>query len=149
MSQETTELSTLVEAVRAGHDELDRTVDELRRICVTIRAGSVPDVDVPELLGRFEEDLLLHFAEEELEETFGSLLTDQPRMLHRVNRLQKEHGDMTDIVTRLVEVASSEGAGIELIARLERLLDWLTVHEHAENTLMQDLLLLDEGESGD
>jgi hypothetical protein len=148
MPQPNTELVTLVDAVRAGHGDLDRTVNELRFVCQTIRSGQVPDTRVGELLERFSEELLLHFAEEELEETFGSLLTDQPRLLHRVDRLQKEHGDMSDAVGMLMEVARSEAVGIELVGRLERLLDWLAVHEHAENTLMQELVLLDEGDGG-
>jgi len=149
MSQPNTELASLVDAVRASHDELDHSIIELREVCTVLRTGGSPDTELPPLLERFSEELLLHLAEEELEETFGSLLTDQPRVLYRVERLQKEHVDMTDTVTRLVELCRSESAGIDLAVRIDQLLDKLAVHEHAENTLMQELVLLDEGDSGD
>ncbi len=148
MTPPSTELATLVEAVRSGHEGLDGTVVELRRLCGEMRSSPPRAPDAVEALARFAEELLVHFAEEELEETFGSLLTDQPQFLHRVDRLQQEHVELTEAATRLVGLARS-GSGLVLAASIERILDALSAHEHAENALMQELILLDEGAAGD
>jgi CBS domain-containing protein len=51
---------------------------------------------------------------------------------------------MAEALDRLLEFAQTGPPNRDLAARLTRFLDWFDAHEHAENALMQELLLLDE-----
>jgi hypothetical protein len=149
MSTHTTELSGFAEAVRADHADLDELVIRLRRLCTSLRDyDRGDDCDPGALIEEFESELIPHFATEQAEEFFGSLSTEQPRLLLRVERLQDEHRQMAEAVDHLLEFATSD-PGPELALRLEHFLDLFDAHEHAENELMQEFFLLDEGVAGD
>jgi hypothetical protein len=66
-------------------------------------------------------------------------------MLDRIGRLQQDHGELATALDELLEFARSEPRVTDLTARVERFLARLDAHERAENALMQDLILLDEG----
>lgn len=137
-------LAVIAEAVLEDHAELDRAVLGLRGMCAVLRAGHAPGSGEPAgLIEDFEAQLVLHFAAEEAEEFFGSLVTDEPRLLQRVEALQDEHGRMAEAVGQLLESAKSGAPGPEMAERITRFLGWFTAHEHAENALMQEFLLLD------
>ena len=140
------EISLIAEAVRDDHVELQRMITRLRGLCDASQQGrTAAELDPAELLEDFEDLLLIHFAAEEAEEFFGSLTTEQPRLLDRIGRLQREHGELVGMVDELLEYTRREPRHTELSARIERFLDRLDTHEHAENALMQELILLDEG----
>lgn len=143
------ELALVAEAVLEGHAELDKTVLRLRGMCVVLRDGHTPaDGDPASLIEEFEAQLLPHFAAEEAEEFFGSLVTDQPSLLKRVERLQDDHVEMAEALDALQKFAESGPSGPELAARITQFLDRLDEHEHAENTLMQEFYTLDKGGGG-
>lgn len=142
------ELADIAKAVLEDHAELDRTVTRLRELCVSLGNGRVPaDVDPAGLIEEFEEQLILHLAAEEAEEFFGSLVTEEPRLLGRVASLQTEHGEMADVLDHLVEFARGRPPDSVVAARLTEFLDRFDAHEQAENALMQEFFLLDEGGS--
>lgn len=149
MSTHTTELSGLADAVRADHTDLEGLVVRLRQLCVSLRERDREGAcDPGALIEEFESELIAHFAAEQAEEFFGSLTTEQPHLLMRVERLQEEHCQMAAAVDHLVEFAES-GPGPELALRLDHFLDSFDAHERAENALMQEFFLLDEGAAGD
>jgi CBS domain-containing protein len=51
---------------------------------------------------------------------------------------------MLETLEQLLGFARTDPRGSDLPERLSRFLDWLDAHEHAENALMQEFLLLDE-----
>jgi hypothetical protein len=112
---------------------------------VPVQERAPADPEPGALIEQFEDLLLIHFAAEEAEEFFGSLVTDQPWMLDRIGRLQQDHGELATALDELLEFARSEPRVTDLTARVERFLARLDAHERAENALMQDLILLDEG----
>ena len=128
--------------------ELLETVGRLRELCVAVRGNHAPvDRAAAALILRFEDLLIPHFAAEEAEEFFGSLVTDRPSLLRRGARLQAEHGEMAEALACLLEFTRTGPPAVELGVRLARFLDWLDGHEHAEDALMQEfVLLLDDGE---
>jgi Hemerythrin HHE cation binding domain len=143
------ELALIAEAVLEDHAELDKTVSQLRELCVALCCNQAPaDPGPAALIEEFEAQLILHLAAEEAEEFFGSLVTDQPSLLQRVERLQAEHGEMAETLDQLLEFAKSGPSWPELAVRLIRFLDGFDAHEHAENALMQEFFLLDQGGSG-
>lgn len=140
------EISLIAEAVRDDHAELQCMMMRLRKLSDASQQDRTPaDPEPAALLEDFEDLLLIHFAAEEAEEFFGSLVTDQPRLLDRLSRLQREHGELAGMADELIEFARREPHLNELSARIECFLDRLDAHEHAENALMQELILLDEG----
>jgi hypothetical protein len=86
--------------------------------------------------------LVAHFAAEEVEEFFGSLVTEEPRLLERVERLHVEHGEMAETLDQLVEFANATPAPRELAAHIAQFLDRFEAHEHAENALMREFIRL-------
>lgn len=143
------ELAAIAEAVLEGHAELDRTVSQLRELCVALCCNQAPaDPGPAALIEEFEAQLILHLAAEEAEEFFGSLVTEQPSLLQRVERLQAEHVEMAEALDRLREFAKRGPPGPGLAGRITQFLDRFDTHEHAENELMQEFFLLDQGGAG-
>jgi hypothetical protein len=149
MSTLATELSGLVAAVRSDHTTLNELSFRLRELCVSLLDGDRKcDSDPGGLIEEFESELIPHFAAEQAEEFFASLATEKPWMLKRVERLQEEHRQMADAIDPLLELARDDpGPGLAL--RLSNFLDSFDEHERAENALMQEFFLLDEGAGGD
>jgi signal transduction histidine kinase len=140
------QVSLIAEVVRDDHAELERMIARLRALSdVPVQERTPADPEPAALIEQFEDLLLIHFAAEEAEEFFGSLVTDQPWLLDRIGRLQREHGQLATALDDLLEFARSEPRVTELTAHVERFLGRLDAHERAENALMQDLILLDEG----
>jgi hypothetical protein len=140
----------IAEAVLADHAELGRVTARLRETSTALAETDEPvDGEPARLLEDFENELLPHFAAEELEEFCGSLVTQEPRLLGRLGRLQAEHGDIASALGELVDFAWTRPSGRDLAVRIGRFLKVFAKHEHAENELMQELVLLDEGTSGD
>lgn len=144
------ELGLIAEAVLADHAELVRATARLREMCSALTGSDAPvDTEPAGLLEEFENELLPHFAAEELEEFCGSLVTEEPRLLGQLGRLQAEHTDIASALDHLLELARTRPPGRTLAVRLGRFLQLFEDHEHAENALMQELVLLDEGTSGE
>jgi hypothetical protein len=144
------EFGLIAEAVLADHAELVRAAARLRETCTALEGTNDPVDDEPaRLLEEFENELLPHFAAEELEECCGSLITEEPRLLGQLGRLQSEHTEIATALDELLEFARAKPPGGELATRLDRFLHRFEAHERAENALMQELVLLDEGTSGE
>jgi hypothetical protein len=133
------EVAVSAEAVFEDHAELDRAVLRLRGMCVVLRGGHAPaDAEPAGLIEEFEAQLIHHFAAEEAVEFFGSLVTEEPRLLQRVERLQTDHWEMAAAVNRLLVFAQGGPPAPKLAVRLARFLDWFDLHHLAENALMQE-----------
>lgn len=143
------ELAAIAEVVLEDHAGLQRAAARLRELCVALRTEPASaDLGAEVLIEEFEDLLIPHFAAEQAEEFFGSLVTEEPRLLQRVERLQAEHGEMAEALDRIAEFARTSPPGPVLATRLTRLLDAFDTHERAENALMQEFLLLDKGGDG-
>ena len=144
------ELAVIADAVLKDHAELDKIVLRLRGMCVVLRDGRAPaDAEPAGLIEEFEAQLSHHFAAEE--EFFESLVTEEPepRLLQRVERLQADHGAMAEALNRLLVFAQGGPPAPKLTVRLARFLDWFDLHHLAENALMQEFFLLDQGGGGE
>jgi len=137
-------LGSIVEAVLAERSELGEAISRLRLLCANLLDNGAP-ASPAMTLEEFETELLCCFAAEEAEEFFGSLTTDEPRLIQRGERLQAEHEQLIGALGGLLELAESAAPDKELSVGLTEFLDRLEEHEHAENALMQEFLLLDIG----
>jgi hypothetical protein len=127
------------------HAALRATLSRLRRFSV-VTGDERPedDAELRDLLARFSEQLLEHFAAEEHEEYFGTLIADCPRLADPIARLRTEHREMMGAIVLLKSLVSS-GDRLEFASRLGNLLDQFLAHERAENLLLQEFFLRDEG----
>jgi hemerythrin len=135
--------TVMAKAVVDDHAELVRAANALRDRCELACKGRAQDL--ARFIEEFQERLLIHFAAEESEEFLGSLVRDQPGLLKRAQRLQDEHGEIAFVLECLVGLAATDPREPEVAALTIRFLDRFEVHEHAENALLQELVLTDEG----
>lgn len=142
-------LGLLAEAVLVENAELMKESAGLKWLCRALIQGSLPGgLELEKRLEEFEEKLLVHFASEEAEEFFGTLMTDQPSFLQRAAEVEAEHAELLLELDAVLDCAQAESPSRELAARLLRFLERLDAHEHAETELLQDLVLLEEGGEG-
>jgi hypothetical protein len=142
-------LGLLAEAVLGENAELMKEAAGLQWLCRALIQGSLPGgFELEKRLEEFEERLLLHFAAEEAEEFFGTLMTDQPSFLQRAAEAEAEHAELLLELDELLDTGQAEAPSRELAVRLLRFLERLDAHEHAEKELLQDLVLLEEGGEG-
>ena len=97
-----------------------------------------------ELIERCTDELIEHFATEEADGYFGTLVTDCPRLASAVLRLEVEHEEMRREIKEIRALAGRVGSGREAGRRIRALIGRLQIHEHAENVLLQEFFLADD-----
>jgi hypothetical protein len=70
-------------------------------------------------------------------------------MLQRVERLQAEHEEIAAALGQALELGQSRPPSSELAMHIAHILDMFDAHERAEKALIQELVLVDEGGSGE
>jgi iron-sulfur cluster repair protein YtfE (RIC family) len=99
-----------------------------------------------ELIERCTDELIEHFATEEADGYFGTLATDCPRLASAVVRLEVEHEEMRREIKEIRALAGRSGSATEAGRRIGALIGRLQIHEHAENVLLQEFYLADDGQ---
>jgi hypothetical protein len=122
-----------LDAVLDDHAGLTGVANELRELCAAASQGAAVDWSRP--MDEFRARLVAHFAAEEADDFFGSLVS-QPRLLSRVKRLQAEHAELAFAAECLLTLARAKARKSDLAARVVRFLDRFEVHERAENALL-------------
>ena len=134
------------DTVLDDHAALTRAAKTLRELCDARSNDAAVDLARP--IQQFRARLLIHFAAEEAEDFFESVVKSQPGLVQRAMHLQGEHAELAFALECLFVLAKTAPRKPELAARLVRFLDRFELHEHAENALLQELLLTDEGCGG-
>lgn len=125
---------------------LDQHIARLRVFCAALRHDRVT-ADPIALIEELECELVSYLAIEDLEVFWGSLVTDDPPLRARVERLQAEHDDLAEALDHLMELAGWKPPSPPALAEeFERFLDALQAHERAETAFMQELVEIDETE---
>lgn len=133
-------------AVLGEHAELHGAVGELSRLCVALRAGqSATELEMLSSLRHFLRRLRRHFAREESDGYFGTMLEALPAMNIDVAWLQVEHAEMTETLLTLIEMCELGGTR-NLATGLEALIEQFERHERRETELMQAFLRSDAAE---
>jgi hypothetical protein len=151
----TTSLPTVFErftALSREHERLDVTLRHFRELCESLaseRAAPGPDARPLVAIADLLADLSQHFAAEERDAYFGTIVLEQPSLLPRVAVLKAEHGAMLRTIAELGAIAADDHRRSELSAPALRLIARFQAHEHAENELLQEYFLRDEGASPD
>lgn len=121
------------------HRDLRQTVAHLRRLCAALEDGQELNEDSrspASLLGELLSDLSEHFAMEEGEAYFGTLVDEAPALDSRIAELKLEHTIMLHGVGVLCSIASDPKRWAELPRPTRELLSLLERHERAESQLL-------------
>ena len=125
--------------VMREHRDLRHTVADLRRMCAALEDGLELKADSrspPSLLGELQSDLSEHFAMEEAEAYFGTVVAEAPTLDARVAELKVEHVLMLHGVGVLCSIASDRSRWPELPRPTRELLSLIERHERAESQLL-------------
>lgn len=139
------------------HNEVRRALASFSRSLSTISATQSPSV-VAVRAGtaaceHLEAVLLAHFRYEEAEAGFFSeVLEMAPTLARDLDALRGDHPRLAEELARVAEDARWAGLSGEawrrVAGRFDSFAQHLERHEHAEDLLVADALLIDEGGSG-
>lgn len=126
-------------SVNAEHEELR---EQLARIHDVYLGMSKAPREIKALLNDFEETLLVHFANEEMGDSFfDAVVRRAPSLAWQADRLRMEHHILRSQVAELCQFAASGNSTMpwwrELASRCHVLSQKLLRHESAEIALQQ------------
>jgi hemerythrin len=128
-------------AIFKEHEDLRPTIARLREHATGLALGrKSSELDVETLLDRFFDQLLAHFAAEENEGYFGTVVEDYPALSVQVERLMAEHEEMVDAVERLRVLAEQPARTRDLGLGLLELFGQFEGHEQEESILMRTFM---------
>ena len=134
-------------AIFSEHKNMSGTLSSVGSMCDVLEAGleRLPGRIHPlELVVDLQGCLSTHFAVEEADIYFGTIVLEQPYLAGRIAKLIAEHSLMLAIAARVRELAEVE-SWTALVAPTRALVAMLQKHELDESRLLQEFLI---GESG-
>ena len=139
--------------IRAEHERVMKEVREIRAIIgADTPAERFPEwrLGLLQLLGDLANDLLKHFSLEEEGGFIREVLSRAPQKAQIVQRLQREHAEITRRLNKVVMDVEAvrqgnESGVLDIRRRTTAVLSLLDAHEAAEASLSQETYLQDEG----
>jgi hypothetical protein len=98
-------------------------------------------------LSDFSARLSTYFDAEEAGGYFDTIRSACPELQHKVVALEQAHTNIRDSVTSLRRLARDSTEAADLGRRIGIVMDEFDAHEHAENGLLQEFFLHDQGSS--
>jgi hypothetical protein len=135
-------------AVRKERERLAVTLARVSELCRALASGA-GHVDPGTLLSQLRVDLELHFALEESDAYFGAVLRERPSLSQDVGALRKEHAALLEQLDGLRAMLGEGADAARLRSPTLALLEAFRVHEHREGSLLQELVLRDDGVGAD
>jgi hypothetical protein len=136
------------DAVVTESESLRSTIFALRSISGSLLRFTPRAVsEARNLLSDFSARLSTYFDAEEAGGYFGTIRTNCPELKHKVVALEQAHTDLRDAVASLRRLARDGTDAIDLGRRIALVIDDFEAHEHAENSLLQEFVLRDQGSS--
>jgi hemerythrin-like domain-containing protein len=130
-------------AIYGEHAELHGSVGELRARCVALKGGrTTSELDMRSALEHFLRRLRRHFAREESDGYFGTVIASLPDRNVDIAWLQAEHGEIIETMLELIRMCEY-GDGQRLAGALERTIEAFEAHERRETELIQQFLQSD------
>ncbi len=123
---------------------LDATLARVGELCRALAADET-NVEPAALLSELRVDLELHFAIEESDSQFGAVLRERPSLSQDVGELKREHAALLERLDALRTIAADRAQWPALRAPTLALVEALRAHEHHEGSLLQELVLRDDG----
>ncbi len=129
-------------ALLKDHEHLGSTLRRLRAMAAALErdpARLPAELSPPELLSELKTELARHFAAEEAEDYFGTVLEEEPNLADDVAALKSEHHTMLTSVDALAASSQTEQRWGELALPTLALIAQLERHEAAETKLLRGL----------
>jgi hypothetical protein len=129
-------------AIFQDHDSLGKTMRRLRFMCAALEPAREPlalELSPAALLSEFRAALAEHFAAEESEQYFGTVVDEAPDLGPQIDRLKAEHVMMLEAAKLLSDLARDQSRWAQLPAPTRELVAQLERHERAESTLLREL----------
>jgi hypothetical protein len=150
-----TQLATMTPSIfgpsGAGQPEqgrLDATLARVGELCRELETGQ-SDLDPRRVLSELRADLALHFALEEGDTHFGTIVRERPALTRAVEGLKQEHLALLEQLDALRTEAQTSEQRADLDASTIALIRAFREHEHKEGELVQELVLRDDGVAAD
>lgn len=129
-------------AIFQDHDQLAKTLRRLRAMCAALEDGAAvlpaelaPDVLILDLRRGLGE----HFAAEEAEEYFGTVVDEAPALAPQIAGLKWEHMTMLQAADMLCGIARDRTRWTQLPGPTRELISQLERHEGSESRLLRNL----------
>ena len=121
----------------------------MEAIANRFRHEQKPSRNLVSLINALAVHLQMHFEFEESDGYFSSLACKTPHLSSTVEKLLREHKEMLEKVDALVTMAREDLVKThdtaDLAEQFSLLRDQLSIHEHEENKLIQDVYNVDIG----
>ncbi len=139
------------------HHELRRTLRSvssgLDHLLSAAPTTSISAMAAIRAIERLEYTLAAHFRYEEAERGFfAEVMSAAPERVSDLDKLRSEHPALSSQLQRLAEIARRPDLSVSdwcsLAADFEAFVRALQSHEHAEDALVADAMVTDEGGSG-
>jgi hypothetical protein len=128
-------------AVMHEHQDLGHKLGLLREMCSAIESDALPlreELAPQRLLSGLRADLTEHFALEEADDYFGTVVDEDPALAEPIEALKAEHAVMLERLEGLLDLAR-DALWAELPLATRGLLGQLEGHERAESALLRQL----------
>lgn len=129
-------------AIFRDHDHLAKTLRHLRAMCASLDdretplpADLAPDVLIIDLRRHLGE----HFAAEETDDYFGTVVEESPELASEIAGLKWEHMTMLRAADMLCDIAREPARWDQLSVPTRELIGQLERHERSENRLLRSL----------
>jgi Hemerythrin HHE cation binding domain len=129
-------------AIMRDHDDLNKTLRQLRAMCSALEAeqGALPaELEPPRLLGALRVHLAEHFEAEESDQYFGVVVEEQPSLKTQIAALKWAHLTMMRALDGLCVLAAETGQWQQLPGPTRDLVTQLELHEREESGLLRNL----------
>ena len=129
-------------AIFRDHDHLAKTLRRLRSMCAAVESGKDPlptELTPSHLILELRRDLGEHFAAEETDAYFGTVVDEAPALGSEIAALKWEHLAMLRSADALCEMARDSAKWSQLPLPTRELIEQLERHERAESKLLRSL----------
>ena len=128
--------------VMRGHADVGRTLQQVRAMCEALDSGLelLPEPLTPSrLITRLQAELSEHFALEEAQGYFGTVVEEEPALTSAIEALCAEHRAMLLALEDLLTLVLERAAWARLPRPMRELIRQLELHERAEAALLHEL----------
>ncbi len=128
--------------VMRDHADVGKTLQQIRAMCQALDSGheQLPDPLQPaRLITRLRVELSEHFALEEEQGYFGTVVEEAPALRSAIETLCAEHQVMLRALEELLALVPDRAAWGRLPGPVRELVRQLELHERAEAALLHEL----------
>ena len=149
-------VSDISKRIKDDHDAFKDYINKLTALArqdLSPETSTIWGIELNKTLRAFNKELEEHFALEEDGGFMDEILIVAPEQKYAISQLKSEHEMMTNDIQVILKCLTDFSPAdktqiINMKQRINALLDLLHTHESAENSIIEDTYLQDNGLSG-